>query len=61
MRNRLLGGLTPLVATLLVQRSGDMLAPVWLWQAAAVISIMAVATQPRQRMWTHDHASAPQR
>ena len=61
LSSALLGGLTPLVATLLVQRSGNMLAPVWLWQAAAVISIMAVATQPRQRLWTHDHASAPQR
>jgi MHS family proline/betaine transporter-like MFS transporter len=36
------GGLTPLVATLLVQRSGNILAPIWQWQAAAVISLAAV-------------------
>jgi MHS family proline/betaine transporter-like MFS transporter len=41
-----LGGLTPLMATLLVQRTGNVLSPVWLWQGAAVISMMALLSRP---------------
>jgi MHS family proline/betaine transporter-like MFS transporter len=41
-----LGGLTPLMATLLVQRTGNVLSPVWLWQGAAAISMMALLSRP---------------
>lgn len=42
LSSAVMGGLTPLVATLLVHGTGNMLAPVWLWQGAAAISLLAV-------------------
>src|SRR5207248_8568314 len=41
-----IGGMTPLAATWLVQRTGDELAPAFLIMAAAVITLLAILRMP---------------
>lgn len=47
----ILGGLTPLAATLLVHRTGDLLSPVWLWQSAAVLTILSILLRASRKQF----------
>jgi MHS family proline/betaine transporter-like MFS transporter len=48
------GGLTPLVATWLVQRTGNELAPAFLIMAAAVVTLFAILRLPETYRATLD-------